>query len=52
MKKVPESIRKELAALSARPDRDVDFSDLPPTSRKDWAGAQCGAHFTALSSTN
>jgi uncharacterized protein (DUF4415 family) len=45
MKKLPESIRKELAALSAKPERDIDFSDLPPTTRKDWAGAVRGKFY-------
>jgi hypothetical protein len=38
MTKVPESIRKELAGLSARPEHDIDFSDLPSTRKADWAG--------------
>jgi uncharacterized protein (DUF4415 family) len=45
MKNVPESIRRELAALSARPEKDIDFSDLPPTSPKDWAGAVRGKFY-------
>lgn len=45
MKKVPESIRKELAALSARQERDIDYSDLPPTSREDWATATRGKFY-------
>ena len=45
MKKVPESIRKELAALFARPQHDIDFSDLPPTRKADWAGAVRGKFY-------
>jgi len=45
MKKVPDSIRRELAALSARPEKDIDFSDLPPTTREDWAGAVRGKFY-------
>jgi uncharacterized protein (DUF4415 family) len=48
VKKVSESIRKELAALSARPVRDIDFSDLPPTFRKDWAGAARGKFYRPI----
>jgi uncharacterized protein (DUF4415 family) len=48
MKKLPESIRKELAALSAKPERDIDFSDLPPTTRKDWAGAVRGKFYRPI----
>lgn len=40
--KVPESIRKELAALAAKPEREIDFSDIPATTAKDWLGAQRG----------
>ena len=45
MKKVPESIRKELAALSGRPERDIDFSDIPATSREDWESAVRGKFY-------
>jgi uncharacterized protein (DUF4415 family) len=45
MKKVPETVRRELAALSARSERDIDFSDLPPTTREDWAGAIRGKFY-------
>jgi uncharacterized protein (DUF4415 family) len=48
MKKLPESIRKELAALSAKPERDINFSDLPPTTRKDWAGAVRGKFYRPI----
>ena len=43
--KVPESIRRELAALSSRPEKDIDFSDLPPTAPEDWAGAVRGKFY-------
>ena len=39
MSKVPESVRKELAALAAKPESDIDFSDLPATKARDWNGA-------------
>jgi len=42
MNKVPESIRKELAALAAKPESEIDFSDLPATSEQDWQGAVRG----------
>jgi uncharacterized protein (DUF4415 family) len=48
MKKVPESIRKELAALSARHERNIDFSDLPPTTREDWASAVRGKFYRPI----
>jgi hypothetical protein len=32
-------MRKELAALSVKPEAAIDFSDIPPTKEKDWRGA-------------
>ena len=48
MSKVPESIRKELAALMAKPEREIDFSDLPDTARQDWRGAVRGKLYRPL----
>jgi len=45
MNKVPESIRKELAALAAKPENDIDFSDLPATAKQDWRGAVRGKFY-------
>ena len=45
MNKVPESIRKELAALAAKPESEIDFSDLPATTEHDWQGAQRGQFY-------
>lgn len=45
MSKIPESIRKELAALAARPESDVDLSDIPATTVKDWQGAERGKFY-------
>lgn len=42
MNKIPESILKEPAALAARPESEIDFSDLPATKEQDWQGAQRG----------
>lgn len=35
----PESISKELAALAAKPENEIDFSDIPATTEQDWQGA-------------
>jgi uncharacterized protein (DUF4415 family) len=43
MSKVPESIRKQLATLAAKPERDIDVSDIPATKKRDWKGASRGA---------
>jgi uncharacterized protein (DUF4415 family) len=45
MKKIPEPVRKELAALSAKSERDIDYSDLPPTTRSDWQDATRGKFY-------
>jgi hypothetical protein len=42
MNKVPASLAQELAALAARPEADIDFSDVPPTTEADWRGAVRG----------
>ena len=48
MNKVPEEIRKELAALAARAESDIDFSDLPATQAHDWSGAVRGQFYRPL----
>jgi len=45
MSKVPESVREELAALAARPDIDIDFSDIPATTERDWLNAERGRFY-------
>ncbi len=45
MTKVPETVRKELAALIVKPEGEIDFSDLPATTRKDWQGAVRGKFY-------
>jgi uncharacterized protein (DUF4415 family) len=48
MKKVPDAVRKELAALAGRPEKDIDFSDIPSTSGEDWRGAERGRFYRPL----
>jgi hypothetical protein len=38
MNKIPESISNELAALAAKPENEIDFSDIPATTEQDWQG--------------
>ena len=45
MKKVPDAVRKELAALAAKPEARIDLSDLPATSAQDWKGATRGQFY-------
>ncbi len=48
MNKVPDSVRKELAALAAKPESAIDFSDLPATSAKDWKDAERGRFYRPI----
>jgi uncharacterized protein (DUF4415 family) len=48
MKKVPESMRKELEALAAMPDSEIDFSDIPETTKEDWRGAVRGKFYRPI----
>lgn len=48
MKKVPDSVRKELTALAALPESAIDFSDLPSTTRQDWNGAVRGKFYKPI----
>ena len=45
MRKVPKSVRKELAELAAKPESEIDFSDLPTTTERDWRGAERGRFY-------
>jgi uncharacterized protein (DUF4415 family) len=45
MNKVPESIAKELAALLAKPEEEINFSDIPATTEDDWKGAVRGKFY-------
>lgn len=48
MNKVPESVREELDALAARPDSEIDFSDIPSTTEKDWLNAKRGRFYKPI----
>ena len=48
MNNVPESIRKELAALTVKPVSEIDFSDLEPTTEQDWHGALRGQLYRSI----
>ncbi len=45
MQKHPELLRKELAALAAKPESEIDFSDMPATKEQDWQGAARGKFY-------
>lgn len=40
-----EAQKAELAALAARPDSEIDYSDIPPMSDEDWKRAVRGRFY-------
>ncbi len=48
MNPIPKSLRKELAVLAAKPERDIDFSDLPATTESQWKGAVRGRFYKPI----
>lgn len=48
MSKDTETLRKELAALAAKPESEIDFTDLPPTTEQDWHDAVRGQFYRPL----
>jgi uncharacterized protein (DUF4415 family) len=48
MNRVPNAIRKELATLAAKPESEINFSDIPATSSKDWKGATRGKFYRPI----
>lgn len=45
MREIPDSVLKELAALSGKSDEDIDYSDIPDTSNQDWSGVVRGRFY-------
>lgn len=45
MKTIPEAVRKEIAGLMGKSDEDIDFSDIPATTERDWDGAVRGRFY-------
>jgi uncharacterized protein (DUF4415 family) len=48
MNKVPESLRKELAALADKPENEIDFSDIPATTEQDWKEGERGRFYRPI----
>jgi len=44
--KLTQAQQKELAALAAMPDEDIDTSDIP--ERTDWAGVEIGKFYRPI----
>ncbi len=45
MNKLSKSIHNVLRALAAKPEGDIDFSDIPATTLQDWNDAECGKFY-------
>jgi len=48
MKEAPESVGRELAALSGRAVDDIDFSDIFATTEAEWTGAVRGRFYRPI----
>jgi len=46
----PQPIQKEMAALAGKSDEDIDFSDIPVTTERDWEGAVRGKFYHPVKS--
>lgn len=46
-----ETNRAELAALAAKADDDIDYSDIPAADVQAWAGAVRGAFYRPMKSS-
>lgn len=45
MNKVPDSVRQELSALAARPENEIDYSDVSATTKDAWCVASRGRFY-------
>jgi len=48
MSKVPEKIKKEIAVLTKKPEDQIDFSDIPETTKDNWEGATRGRFYKPI----
>lgn len=48
MNKIPEAIRKKIAALAAKPESAIDLSDIPATNTGDWQAAVRGKFYKPI----
>lgn len=51
MSKITEEQRRNLEALAAKQESDIDFSDIPPTVESDWVVAERGRFLSATQTT-
>ena len=48
MNKVSGAVRKKLAVLAVRPEKYIDFYDLPLTHATDWEQAERGKYYRPI----
>lgn len=48
MSDIPDALRKELAALCAKPESEIDDSDIPATRKVDWQDAERGRFYRPI----
>jgi uncharacterized protein (DUF4415 family) len=48
MKNPSRSLRKKLVVLANRPNSEIDYSDFPASTRKDWAGPVRGKFYRPI----
>jgi uncharacterized protein (DUF4415 family) len=48
MNKISDNVRRELGALAQRPESEIDFSDIPETTDKEWKGAERGRFYRPM----
>ena len=46
MRKPTKEQRRDIAAIAAKTDADIDFSDIP--LRRDWSGAEIGKFYRPI----
>jgi hypothetical protein len=46
MKRLTKELRRDIAALAAKKDSDIDFSDMPEVL--DWTGAEIGRFYRPM----
>lgn len=41
-------MQQELTALAAKPEHEIDFSDISATTEQDWIGAERGKFYRPI----
>lgn len=48
MKKASKPVRNELAALAGKAESEIDYSDVPATTKQDWHDAVRGKFYRPI----